>query len=151
MEHTTFPMTTSSARDLGAGPPAQRGRRWAATEIDWAPVPGLVGRRPRPHSTPRDYLRFQRMLLSSGTLDGAQILEHETVDAAFSTRSASLDFPEGIETATRARRPLPGRPGPEVRPRAAAELHDVPGMRAAGSGAWAGIFNTHFWVDPKTG
>ena len=24
-------------------------------------------------------------------------------------------------------------------------------MRAAGSGAWAGIFNTHFWVDRKTG
>lgn len=22
-----------------------------------------------------------------------------------------------------------------------------PGMRAAGSGAWAGLFNTHFWVD----
>ena len=29
--------------------------------------------------------------------------------------------------------------------------NDVPGMRRAGSGAWAGIFNTHFWVDPTTG
>ena len=26
-----------------------------------------------------------------------------------------------------------------------------PGMRAAGSGSWAGIFNTHFWVDPASG
>jgi methyl acetate hydrolase len=26
-----------------------------------------------------------------------------------------------------------------------------PGMRAAGSGAWAGIFNTFFWVDPASG
>ena len=24
------------------------------------------------------------------------------------------------------------------------------GMRAAGSGAWAGLFNTHFWVDPTS-
>ena len=24
-------------------------------------------------------------------------------------------------------------------------------MRKAGSGAWAGIFNTHFWVDPTSG
>ena len=24
-------------------------------------------------------------------------------------------------------------------------------MRAAGSGTWAGLFNTHFWVDPATG
>ena len=23
-------------------------------------------------------------------------------------------------------------------------------MRAAGSGAWAGLFNTHFWVDPTS-
>ena len=40
----------------------------------------------------------------------------------------------------------------------AAELHlpllntaDIPGKRRAGSGAWAGIFNTHFWIDPTTG
>ena len=25
------------------------------------------------------------------------------------------------------------------------------GMRAAGSGAWAGLFNTHFWVDRTSG
>ena len=25
-----------------------------------------------------------------------------------------------------------------------------PGMRAAGSGAWAGLFNTHFWIDPAS-
>jgi hypothetical protein len=24
-------------------------------------------------------------------------------------------------------------------------------MRAAGSGAWAGLMNTHFWVDPASG
>jgi CubicO group peptidase (beta-lactamase class C family) len=26
-----------------------------------------------------------------------------------------------------------------------------PGMRAPGSGAWAGMFNTHFWIDRTTG
>ena len=25
-----------------------------------------------------------------------------------------------------------------------------PGMRAAGSGGWAGLFNTYFWVDPAS-
>jgi hypothetical protein len=24
-------------------------------------------------------------------------------------------------------------------------------MRAAGSGAWAGLFNSHFWIDRQTG
>ena len=28
---------------------------------------------------------------------------------------------------------------------------DAPGMRRAGSGAWAGLCNTHFWVDRATG
>ncbi|MDQ3454523.1 MAG: serine hydrolase, partial [Actinomycetota bacterium] len=28
---------------------------------------------------------------------------------------------------------------------------DIPGMRRAGSGAWAGLCNTHFWIDPTTG
>jgi methyl acetate hydrolase len=27
----------------------------------------------------------------------------------------------------------------------------VPGGRAAGSLAWAGIANTYFWIDPRTG
>lgn len=28
---------------------------------------------------------------------------------------------------------------------------DVPGRRRAGSGAWAGLYNTHFWVDRASG
>ena len=28
---------------------------------------------------------------------------------------------------------------------------DIPGMRRAWSGAWAGLCNTHFWVDRTTG
>jgi methyl acetate hydrolase len=28
---------------------------------------------------------------------------------------------------------------------------DIPQLRAAGSGSWAGLFNTHFWVDPASG
>ena len=27
----------------------------------------------------------------------------------------------------------------------------APGMRAVGSGAWAGVYNSHFWVDPASG
>ncbi|MEA2271058.1 MAG: hypothetical protein QOC64_3668, partial [Solirubrobacteraceae bacterium] len=28
---------------------------------------------------------------------------------------------------------------------------DVPGGRRAGSGHWAGLFNTYFWIDRSTG
>jgi methyl acetate hydrolase len=30
-------------------------------------------------------------------------------------------------------------------------LEDVPGMRKAGSGDWAGLFNCYYWIDPATG
>jgi CubicO group peptidase (beta-lactamase class C family) len=30
-------------------------------------------------------------------------------------------------------------------------LEDVPGMRRAGSGTWAGLFNSYFWVDHASG
>ena len=28
---------------------------------------------------------------------------------------------------------------------------DLPGMRKAGTGAWAGLCNTHFWIDRTSG
>ena len=28
---------------------------------------------------------------------------------------------------------------------------DIPGMRHAGSQAWAGVLNSHYWFDPKAG
>jgi methyl acetate hydrolase len=28
---------------------------------------------------------------------------------------------------------------------------DVPGMRSAGSQSWAGMLNSHYWLDPKKG
>ena len=70
---------------------------WAPTDIDlvqepeyWAGGHGL-------HSTPRDYLKFQRMLLGDGTSpDGVQILSKETVDAAFTNQIGELDFPAEI-------------------------------------------------------
>src|SRR3954471_24222195 len=92
------------------------------------------------------------MLLNSGTLDGEKILDHGTVDAAFSNQIGALDFPEAIRTAD------PGSsadflagPGYKFGLGLLLNCDDIPGARRAGSGAWAGLFNTHFWVDRKTG
>src|SRR3954451_9591263 len=125
--------------------------RWMATDIDWAQEPDFWGGGHFLYSTPRDYLRFQRMLLGGGALDGVQILEGSTVDDAFRNHIGELSFPPHVDTAH-----------PELS--ADADLGEglkfglgllvneqqTPGMRAAGSGAWAGLFNTHFWVDPTT-
>jgi methyl acetate hydrolase len=92
------------------------------------------------------------MLLGGGTLDGTQILERATVEDMFTNHIGELDFPAEIRTAD------PGstadfNAGPGFKWGLGLLLNSEqqPGMRAAGSGAWAGIFNTHFWVDPASG
>jgi CubicO group peptidase (beta-lactamase class C family) len=152
MEHTAFAIGDEQRSDLV--PIHLRGEDgdWAPSEIDWARSPDYWAGGHGLYATPRDYLRFQRMLLGGGTLDGVRILKPETVDAAFTNQIGDLDFPSTITTAD------PGSsadflagPGYKFGLGLLLNTDDVPGMRAAGSGAWAGLFNTHFWVDRRTG
>jgi methyl acetate hydrolase len=104
------------------------------------------------HSTPRDYIKVQQALLGGGELEGTRILQQSTVDAMFQNQIGDLGFPASVETAD------PGvswgfHPGPGYKWGYGLLLNtqDVPGMRKAGSGAWAGLMNTHFWIDPTSG
>jgi CubicO group peptidase (beta-lactamase class C family) len=124
---------------------------WAPTEIDWPQEPEFWGGGHFLYSTPRDYLRFQRMLLGGGALGDTRILGRALVEQAFTNQIGELDFPAEM---------------PAAHPELSADINlgpglkwglglllneeQQPGMRAAGSGAWAGLFNTHFWVDPKS-
>jgi methyl acetate hydrolase len=152
MEHTAFAIGDEQRADLV--PIHLRGKdgEWAPTEIDWARSPDYWAGGHGLYATPRDYLRFQRMLLGGGTLEGVRILKRETVDAAFTNQIGDLDFPPKITTAD------PGSsadfeagPGQKFGLGLLLNTQRRPGMRAAGSGAWAGLFNTHFWVDRETG
>lgn len=104
------------------------------------------------YSTPRDYIRFERALLRGGELDGERILSAETVDQAFTNQIGDLDFPAEIPTADP---PITDtlRVGPGWTWGHGLLLNtaDVPGRRRAGTGAWAGLFNTHFFIDRTTG
>jgi CubicO group peptidase (beta-lactamase class C family) len=125
---------------------------WLATDIDWAQEPDFWGGGHFLYSTPRDYVRFQRMLLAGGTLDGAHILEESTVDEAFRNQIGDLSFPPAIKTA-RPELSADLNVGPGLKFGLGLLLNEAqqPGMRAPWSGAWAGLFNTHFWVDRTTG
>ena len=104
------------------------------------------------YSTPRDYIRFERALLRGGELDGARILSEETVEAAFSNQIGELDFPAEIATADPAiTDTLHAGPGWKWGYGLMLNTEDSPGGRRAGTGAWAGLFNTHFFIDRTTG
>lgn len=104
------------------------------------------------YSTPRDYIRFERALLRGGELDGERILQEATVDAAFTDQLGGLPFPEEIPTADP---PITDTlylgPGWTWGYGLLLNTQDVPGRRRAGTGAWAGLLNTHFFVDRTTG
>jgi len=125
---------------------------WVATDVDlrqdpeyWAGGHGL-------YSTPRDYLRFQQALLHDGTFDGATILQKATVDAAFCNQIGDLDFPASMPTADPTSScDFNAGPGFKWGYGLLLNQEDVPGGRRAWSGAWAGLANTHFWVDRSAG
>jgi methyl acetate hydrolase len=121
---------------------------WAATDIDWTQDPEFWGGGHYLYSTPRDYLRFQRMLLGGGALDDVRILEPATVAEAFTNQIGELYVPASMPTA-HPELSAEVNLGPGLKWGLGLLLNEErqPGMRAAGSGAWAGLFNTHFWVD----
>jgi CubicO group peptidase (beta-lactamase class C family) len=152
MTSTTFLATEEQRRNLA--PIHIRGEdgSWQPTEIDWSQEPQWWAGGHGLYSTPRDYLRFQRMLLGGGALEGTRILERATVEQAFRNQIGELEFPAAIATAD------PGssadfNAGPGLKWGLGLLLatEQQPDMRAPGSGAWAGLFNTHFWVDPASG
>lgn len=100
--------------------------------------------------TARDYAQFIRLILNDGSIDGTQLLKPETlvlmsqsgtgavkVGLMDSTNNLlSEDFPVGAGVDTYAL----GFQRTEAQ---------LPGLRSVGSLAWAGIFNTEFWIDPE--
>jgi methyl acetate hydrolase len=104
------------------------------------------------YSTPRDYIRFQRALLRGGELDGERILAGDTVDAVFANQIGDLDFPAEIPTADpQTSDTMRTGPGWKWGNGLLLNTADQPGRRKAGTGAWAGLLNTHFFVDRTTG
>jgi methyl acetate hydrolase len=105
-------------------------------------------------STASDYTAFVQMLLNEGRWHGKRLLKPETVrlmtsnqigsvvvdtmPAAIPSRSASFPFGAGKDKFGL---------GFQITVTEGAPRHE----RGAGSYTWAGINNTHFWVDPKNG
>lgn len=103
------------------------------------------------YGTVGDYLRFARMILGGGELDGARVLKPETVAlmgrnamgdlrcrpmrTAIAASSNDVAFVEGMQWGLS----FMINPAP------------LPAGRAAGSLAWAGLANSYYWIDPARG
>jgi CubicO group peptidase (beta-lactamase class C family) len=158
-EHIFAPL---GMRDSGfAITPEQRGRQMSvhqrqadgslapqpletpSTPEFWAGGGGL-------YSTAADYMTFLQALLHGGSFNGARILGPETV--ALMGRNQIGDIAAGILKTTDPRRSVDVDffPGASLKWGLGYMINAQPGPngRSAGSLTWAGLFNTHYWIDP---
>jgi CubicO group peptidase (beta-lactamase class C family) len=103
------------------------------------------------YSTAPDYMRFLRMYLNKGQLDGKRLISQNGVENLLAnqigdTRIGVLKTVVPAITAD-----VDVFPGIKKSHSMAFMRvdEDVPGMRSAGSQFWAGVLNTHCWFDPK--
>ena len=102
-------------------------------------------------STGPDFLTFLRMLLHGGTLNGAQVLKPETVALMLQNHIGDLlvnKLPTSQPAISNDAEFFPGM-AKKWGLTWLINTEDVPGRRSAGSVAWAGLFNTYYWLDPK--
>jgi methyl acetate hydrolase len=102
-------------------------------------------------STGPDYLAFLRMLLDGGALDGARILKPETVALMAQNHIGDLNVQPLKSQSLTVSNDAEFFPGMTKKWGLSwlINTEDVPGRRSAGSLAWAGLFNTYYWLDPR--
>ena len=103
--------------------------------------------------TAGDYLRFMRALLRGGELDAERVLTPESVDLMFTDHLQGAPIPAIMPTTMpELTNEVPGWP---VAQGWGLGLHlmleDMPEMRHAGTGDWAGLTNCFFWIDRTAG
>jgi CubicO group peptidase (beta-lactamase class C family) len=150
MPDTNFEVSDEMAKRL-AGVKA-RGEDGQFADFDLAPPsnPEVYGMGHALYSTAPDYMRFVRMFLNKGQLDGNRVLSEGGVETMLANHIGELRVVMLKTVAPPITADAEFFPGLE-------KTHsfgfmrmeeDVPEMRAAGSQAWAGVLNTHFWFDP---
>lgn len=131
-----------------------RGPDGKFADFDIAPPsnPEVYGMGHALYSTPQDYMRFLRMFLNKGALDGQRVLSERAVARLLENHMGPLKFEKMVTAAppiTADCDPFPGT----TRTHSFGFLRneaDIPGHRRAGSQTWAGVLNTHYWFDPRS-
>ena len=101
------------------------------------------------YGTIQDYGRFVQAWLN----DGAGVLKPATAQMALQNHIGAIKLPELMKTVEpELSNEVPGLPVPQ---NWGLGFHlmqaDLPGMRSQGTGDWAGIFNSYYWIDRNKG
>lgn len=99
--------------------------------------------------TAPDYLKFLRMVLNKGQLNGNRVLSEAAMEQMLADQMNGLTFTKMVSAVSGAA-DVNFFPGTKVTHSFAFMRNDedIAGKRSAGSQSWAGLANTHYWIDP---
>ena len=129
-----------------------RGEDGQFAPFDLAPPaqPEVYGMGHALYSTAPDYMRFLRMILNKGVLDGVRVLSEASVAVMQADQMQGLSFEKMVTAVPPITADFDPFPGSKLTHSFGFLRNeaDIPGRRAAGSLCWAGVCNTHYWIDP---
>ena len=147
MTSTAFEMDPARLAKLVIRGP---GGRFVPYDLAPPAQPEVYGMGHALYSTAPDYMRFLRMMLNRGVLDGNRVLSEASVGAMQADQMQGLKFRKMVSVLpviTADFDPFPGSAVTHSFGFLRNEV-DIPGRRSAGSLGWAGLCNTHYWIDP---
>ena len=101
------------------------------------------------YGTAGDYLKFARMIMRGGTLDGTPVLRPETVDLMGQNHIGPLEVGAITSAIPALSNDVELFPGMSTKWGLSFVINTqpLPAGRSANSLAWAGLANTYFWID----
>lgn len=121
--------------------------KFAPMELAPPSNPEFYGMGHAMYSTAPDYMRFLRMVLNKGQLDGNRVLSEKSVAIMTEDQMRGLKF-ETMHSASPLTADVVLDGDPVHSFMAVMNREDMPGKRSAGTQSWAGVCNSHYWVDP---
>lgn len=104
------------------------------------------------YGSARDYLSFLQLVLNRGTFAGRRIVGPEAMQLMFDNLLGEVSLPNPVLKSYIPAMSLDVEPCAGVRKTHTAGFfrteEAIPGMRGIGSLTWAGVLNTHYWIDP---
>ena len=116
-------------------------------ELAPPPNPEVYGMGHCLYSTAPDYIKFLRMILNGGALNGNRILSQGAFAAMLENQMEGKLFERMVTAAPQVTADVVLPEGTTHSFVAVRSEADVPGRRKAGTQSWAGVCNTHYWAD----
>ncbi|MFQ6553234.1 serine hydrolase domain-containing protein [Aestuariibius insulae] len=146
MTDTAFEPDAMADRLAGVQARGEDGR-FGPFDLAPPPQPEVYGMGHCLYSTAPDYIKFLRMVLRGGELNGNRILSEGAFAAMLEDQMEGKLFERMVTVAPPVSADVVLPEGTTHSFAAIRFESDVPGRRKAGSQSWAGVCNTHYWVD----